>query len=84
MKKTPAKDLRNLSATDLESEVRTLRREISALRMGIALRSEKDTAKLSRDRRQLARLLTILKEKQQKPLKKAASAATVPAHKSAA
>lgn len=82
MKKTPAKDLRNLQAADLESEARTLRREIGALRMGIALRSEKDTAKLKRDRRQLARILTILGEKQAKPLKKAVSSATVSAHKS--
>lgn len=83
MKKTPAKELRNMSATDLAAEVAQLRQDLAKQRMGIAVRSEKDTARYARGKRQLARLLTVLGEKKKSApaLKKAASSATVSAPK---
>lgn len=86
MKKMPAKDLRKMSVSDLESEAKALRLEIGKIRMGVELRSEKDTAKVKRAKRNLARILTVLGEKQNSEapaLKKKASSATVSAPVSA-
>lgn len=84
MKKTPAKELRNMSAADLASEAKALRLELAKQRMGIELKSEKDTARFARGKRQLARILTVLREKDAAPaLKKKGSSATVSAPKAA-
>lgn len=71
-----------MSAVDLASEAKQLRHELAKQRMGIAHKSEKDTARYARGKRQLARMLTVLSEKKEAPaLKKKGSSATVSAPK---
>lgn len=80
MKTSSAKDLRSMSASDLATEERLLRTELTKQRMGIAVRAEKDTAKYRRGRRHLARILTVRSEKTKAPaLKKKASSSRVSA-----
>lgn len=84
MKPVPAKDLRAMTPADLRTEAAALRTELAKQRMGIALRSEKDTARFRRLKRHLARILTVLGEKEAAPaLKKKASSARLPAPVSA-
>lgn len=84
MKHAPAKELRNMSAQDLASEAKQLRHALAKQRMGIAHKSEKDTARYARGKRQLARMLTVLREKTAAPaLKKKGSSATISAPKAA-
>jgi len=57
------KELRTMQVSDLRTEATDKRLSIVKLRMGIAVRSEQDTAKLRRERKELARLLTVIGEK---------------------
>lgn len=79
MKTAAAKDMRKMSVSDLESEAATLRSEIGKIRMGLAMRSEQDTAKFKRTKKNLARVLTVLGEKkgEDAALKKKSSSATM-------
>lgn len=59
-------ELRRMNTADLQREIRTHRQLCANMRLGIEIRKEKDTAKYRRERRTLARLLTVLEEKSQK------------------
>ena len=78
--KTTTTELRKMQAPDLLREVSAKRMEIAKVRMGVEMRQEKDTAKLSRDKKDLARLLTIARENS---LKTSQKSATIPLSKSA-
>ena len=58
------KDLRRLSAEDLEEELRSAREELLDLRMQLATRQLKDVRALPRTRRRIARALTIQHERE--------------------
>ncbi len=77
--KTTITELRKMQLPDLEREVTSKRMEIAKVRIGIEMRQEKDTAKLKRDRRDLARLLTVIHEKS---LNVSQKSATVPSTRS--
>ena len=59
------KELRNMTHGDLAKDVTAQRGLVAKLGMGIRLQKEKDTAKYRREKRALARMLTILTEKTQ-------------------
>jgi ribosomal protein L29 len=76
-------ELNALSVADLHKEIAEQRGAIGKMRMGLALRSHKDTASFKTAKKQLARMLTALRQKDEsKGLKKNATTATVPAPKS--
>src|SRR3989344_7220800 len=58
-----AKELRNMTREDLLKDVTAQRGLVARLNMGIRLQKEKDTAKYRREKRALARMMTILTEK---------------------
>lgn len=61
-KSVSTKELRNMSPEDLRREIAGKRMNLAKIGMHVRQRSEKDTAKLRRERREMARLLTILHE----------------------
>jgi len=60
---TPA-ELRDMSDTDLQEHVRTARRELFGLRFQHATGELDNTARLARAKREVARVLTILHERE--------------------
>lgn len=77
-----AKELRNMQMEELRKEVAAKRMLISKMHLEVQLRSEKDTARFRREKREFARLLTVLGEKEKaegKDLKKSEKTSTVPA-----
>src|SRR3990167_6448458 len=58
------KELRNMQVADLNRDVSSQRGLIAKLSLGIRMQKEKDTAKLKRERKTLARMMTALHEKQ--------------------
>lgn len=73
-------DLRKMSAKDLLQEIAKQRAQCAKTKMGIRLAKEKDTAKLRKQRRNLAQMLTILGEKddsQAKELKSTEKTSTI-------
>ncbi|MBI1812174.1 50S ribosomal protein L29 [Candidatus Peregrinibacteria bacterium] len=52
-------DLRNMQTADLLREIRSHRMTLRKMRLGIHMKKEKDTAKYRREKRTLARMLTI-------------------------
>jgi ribosomal protein L29 len=68
-------ELNKMSAQELQRDAGDKRNDIAKLQMNVCLGSEKDTAKLRRERRYLARILTALNSKPK--------TATVPAPKKA-
>jgi ribosomal protein L29 len=58
------KELRNMQTADLQKEVAEKRLTVAKMRMGLELRSEKDSAMYRREKKELARILTVLGEKQ--------------------
>ena len=75
-------ELRKMSPADLRKEVEEKRAIVAKMRMGVALQAEKDTAKYRREKRMLARLITVLGQVEKsaaKPLKDASKSSTVPA-----
>jgi ribosomal protein L29 len=81
------KELRTMSPKDIRTEASEKRVSIAKLKMAVSMRSEKDTAKVKRERRQLARMLTVLSEMensapaqpQAKKLKSPAKSSKMPA-----
>ncbi len=61
--KTTMTELRKMQAEDLKREVMSKSMTIAKIRMGVEMRQEKDTAQLRREKKDLARVLTVLKEK---------------------
>ena len=62
MAKTTAKDLRDLSASELIEQVATLRKDLFGLRFANATGELEDTAGIRRAKRDLARALTVARE----------------------
>jgi ribosomal protein L29 len=56
-------ELRKMPREDLKREILLQEAKALALRFGVSLGKEKDTARYRRERKQLARMLTILHEK---------------------
>lgn len=77
-KNSPATELRSFSADDLRKEIAAKRTVVSKLRLGIQMRTEKDSAKYRREKLQLARMLTVLTEKE-RALPASKAPATLPA-----
>lgn len=58
------KELRSMQVKDLIDEIAQQQGVLAKLRLDVALMSEKDTAKLRRLRKAIARMNTVLAEKQ--------------------
>lgn len=58
-----ATELRNMSIPDLATEIQQSNRLLAKLQMGVTLQKEKDTAKLQREKKHLARLKTVHNER---------------------
>jgi ribosomal protein L29 len=78
-KKTETTELRSMQIADLRKEVAAQKRNIAKLSLTIAMQTEKDTSKLRKERKQLARLQTVLTEKSKEQLQIAATESTVTA-----
>jgi ribosomal protein L29 len=59
---TPA-ELRNMQAADLQKELHSKQMTVAKMRLGLELRSEKDSALYRREKREIARIMTVLTEK---------------------
>jgi large subunit ribosomal protein L29 len=59
-----AKEMRDLEDTELAKQVATLRKELFGLRFANATGELDDTAGVGRARRNLARALTVVREKE--------------------
>ena len=55
---TTTKELNNMTAADLQSDIRTQEHAVVKLRLGVQMGSEKDSAKYVRAKKQLARMKT--------------------------
>ncbi len=60
----PRKDIRRLSAEELEAEVKTAKEELLDLRMQLATRQLKDVRAIPRTRRRIARALTVQRQRE--------------------
>jgi ribosomal protein L29 len=61
---TTITELRNMQHADLRKEVQEKQMTIAKMRLGLTMRSEKDSALYRRERKELARILTVLQEKE--------------------
>lgn len=79
------KELRSMQAKDLQSEIAEHKNALAKMRLDVSLMSEKDTAKLRRLRRGIARMSTVLSDKQKSApeLKTTKKSSTVSAPKAA-
>jgi len=59
-----SKELRNMPLADLRKEAQSKRASIAKMKLGIEMQSHKDTGHFRYEKRELARILTILGEKQ--------------------
>lgn len=53
-------ELRKMSPADLQKEITEKRAETAKMKMAVMARSEKDTAKFRREKKEIARMMTIL------------------------
>lgn len=82
------KDLRNMQTPELLKEIAEKRLIVAKMHIEIEMRSEKDTARFLREKKELARLLTVMNERPAekapaapKALKKTKKTRTLPAPK---
>ena len=68
-----------MQVADLKKEIASQKRVIAKLQLSIAMQSEKDTSKLGKARKQLARLSTVLTEKEAEQLQNTAAETKVTA-----
>lgn len=68
-----------MQVKDLLKEIDEKRLAVAKMAMGVRMQSEKDTAKYRREKRELARMLTILGEKKASDLNTEPKNASVPA-----
>lgn len=68
-----------MSAADLQQEIAKQKRTVAKMRLAIANQSDKNTSKLRKERKTLARLSTVLTEKQAEELQKSKQESTVSA-----
>ena len=61
---TSLTELRNMPVSDLRKEVMNQRNIVAKMHLGIEMSKEKDTARYQREKKQLARMLTVLKAKE--------------------
>jgi ribosomal protein L29 len=81
------KELRGMQASDLRKEIDEKRKSVAKMRLGLEMRSFKDSAVHRREKKEIARMLTVLNEKGEQatgnvdktPLKATKKAAKVPA-----
>lgn len=76
-KTSPTADLRKMSDSDLQRELTTRRLTLAGLAIGVRMNKEKDTALCRKERRSIARILTILRERRTKNLKENAASPTM-------
>lgn len=74
-------ELRKMQPADLRKEIREQEGTVAKLRLGVEMKKEKDSAKYKREKVQLARMKTILTEKQTEQLLKGSTEPTVAAPK---
>ena len=60
-------ELRKMGVKDLLGEIVLKRLEVAKMRLGITMQKEKDTGKYRTEKKQLARMLTVLNEKNTSP-----------------
>lgn len=72
-------ELRNMQAAELEKDLQEKKLAVAKMRLDIDMRSQKDTAQYKKEKKQVARIQTILTEKKAdgKGLKTAQKTATV-------
>jgi len=73
---TSITELRNMPASDLRKEVRAQRNTVAKMHLGIEMSKEKDTARYQREKKQLARMLTVLNGKEAEEKMKSKKEAT--------
>lgn len=61
-KTSAATELRKMTPQDLSKEISDKRAGIAKMRISVAMRSQKDTAQYRREKKDLARMLTIMNE----------------------
>ncbi len=64
--KISIKELKNMPLEDLLREIKEQSSVVAKLRLGIKMNKEKDTAKYKREKKQLARMKTVLKSSPKK------------------
>jgi len=72
-------ELRNMQASELEKDLQEKKLAVAKMRIDIDMRSQKDTAQYKKEKKQVARMQTVLTEKKAdgKGLKTAEKTATV-------
>lgn len=53
-------ELRKMAPADLRKEISDKRADVAKMRMAVMARSEKDTAKYRREKKDIARMMTVL------------------------
>tara|TARA_Y100000310_G_scaffold302833_1_gene340594 strand:- start:1828 stop:2118 length:291 start_codon:yes stop_codon:yes gene_type:complete len=84
VKVTSIAELRKMQSQDLRGEMRAQEKLVNKLRLGVQLQKEKDSAKYITEKKQLARMSTVLTEKQAEELHAKNAERTVDAPKEAA
>lgn len=65
--KLTATELRNMQTDELRKEISEKRAIVAKMHIEVQMRSEKDTARFLREKKALARMLTVLNEKKETP-----------------
>jgi ribosomal protein L29 len=73
------KELRNMPVADLRRDMRNLQGELAKQRMGLQLGKEKNSGTYRAEKRQMARMLTVLGEKAGESLQSTKANSTVAA-----
>lgn len=55
-------ELRKMQPQELRKEIETKRIDVAKMRLQVQMRSQKDTAKFQREKREFARMLTVLND----------------------
>lgn len=79
---TTATELRNMQVKDLQKEITSQKAEVARLNMAVTMQKEKNSAKYKHEKKQLARMETVLAEKLSQELLSAPKKSTVSAPKS--
>lgn len=58
-------ELRKMQIADLQKDITAQKVQVAKLRLGVTMQKEKDHARYKREKRQLAKMLTVLTEKKQ-------------------
>lgn len=75
-------ELRNMQITDLQKEIVGKKAEVAKLALAVRTRKEKNSAKYKQEKKQLARMETVLTEKQKQELSSSPKKSTVSTQKS--